>query len=165
MIRHWCHNALPPHAFQSPLFHPSCTVILAKKWVVKLAKLLGRQMIRDWGCNPPFYLPLNPSTTLLFTFFPLAATLFFTSTLLFSSPLWCRVVVFRLDGWKVVNNDEYGCVMECVDWYFFTVDRWLGTNVNSCRFWGYRDSHRKVIWVSRRTQWLKTSMLMLNGDR
>ena len=38
----------PPHAFQPPLFHPSGTVILTKKWVVKLAKLSGRQIIRDW---------------------------------------------------------------------------------------------------------------------
>ena len=87
-------------------------------------------MIRDWGCNPPFYLPLNLSTALLFTFFLLAATLFFISTPLFSSQLWCGVVVLRSDGWKVVNNNEYGCNMEGVDWYFFTVDRWLGTNVN-----------------------------------
>ena len=38
----------PPHRFQPPHFHPSFTVILTKKWVLKLAKLIGRQIIRDW---------------------------------------------------------------------------------------------------------------------
>ena len=38
----------PPHAFQAPLFRPSRTGILTKKRVVKLVKLIGRQIIRDW---------------------------------------------------------------------------------------------------------------------
>ena len=61
MIRDWCRDAphfqplhTPSQPLFSPLFHPSRTVILTKKRVVKLVKLLGRQIIRDWwqdaGC-------------------------------------------------------------------------------------------------------------------
>ena len=34
--------SFPPH------FHPSRTVILTKKWLARLVKLIGRQIIRDW---------------------------------------------------------------------------------------------------------------------